>query len=87
MYVDFNLLGREEWGKSRVILMCLQFVQIVFQEWDTFLETLAFACLRHNYTRLGCCNQWVSWHDLPMVKHTLWEGLATSVGTKVSSEA
>lgn len=64
----------------------LQFVQVVVQGWDTFLETLTFACLRDNNTRLGCRVKWVSGKDVPMVEHTLWEGLATSVGTKVSGE-
>lgn len=86
MYVDLNLLGREEWGKSRASPRLLQFVQVVVQGWNTFLETLTFACLRHNDTRLGSRGHWVSREDLPMVKHTLREGLATGVGTKVRSE-
>lgn len=64
----------------------LQFVQVVVQGWDTFLETLAFACVGDNNTRLACSVHWVSREDLPMVEHTLGEGLATSVGTKVSCE-
>lgn len=64
----------------------LQFVQVVIQGWDTFLQTLAFTCLSDNNTRLGCRFHWVSREDLPMVEHTLWEGLATSVGTEVSCE-
>ncbi len=64
----------------------LQFVQVVVQGWDALLETLTFACLCDNSTRLGCRVHWVSREDLPMVEHALWEGLATSVGTKVSCE-
>lgn len=64
----------------------LQFVQVVVQGWDTFLETFTFACLHDNYAGLACRLHWVSWKDLPVVEHTLWEGLATSVGTKVSCE-
>lgn len=73
-------------GKSRACLKCLQFVQVVIQGWDTFLETFTFTRLHHNYTRLGCSFHRVSWEDLPMVKHTLREGLATGVGAKVSGE-
>lgn len=86
MYVDLNLLGREEWGKSRASPRLLQFVQVVVQGRDTFLKTLTFACLHHNVTGLGSRGHGVSWEDLPVVKHTLWEGLATGVGTKVCSE-
>lgn len=64
----------------------LHFVQVVVQSWNAFLQTLAFACFRYNRTRLCCGIHWVSWKDLPMVKHTLREGLATSVWTKVSCE-
>lgn len=64
----------------------LHFVQVVIQGWDAFLETLAFTCFRHNNTRLASGVHGVSGEDLPVVEHTLWEGLATSVGTQVSCE-
>lgn len=86
MCVYLNLLGREEWGRSCASPRHLQFVQVVVQGWDTFLETLTFASLCHNNARLGCSIHWVSWEDLPVVKHTLWEGLATGVGTEISCE-
>lgn len=65
----------------------LQFVQVVVQSWDAFFETFTFACIRDNNTRLGCGLHGVSWEDLPVVEHALWEGLATGVGTQVSCEA
>lgn len=64
----------------------LQFVQVVVQSWDTFLETLALACVSNDDTGFGSSFHWVSREDLPMVEHTLWEGLAASVGAEVSCE-
>ncbi len=81
-----TFVGKEEWDKSQAGSRLLQFVQELFQGWDTLIETLTFACLCDNSTRLGCRVHWVSREDLPMVEHALWEGLATSVGTKVSCE-
>lgn len=65
----------------------LQFVQVVIQSWNSFLETLALACVDHNLSRLAAGLHGISRKDLPVIKHTLWEGLARGVGTKVSSEA
>ena len=35
---------------------------------------------------LGAISKGTAWKDLPVVKHTLWEGLASSVGPQVSCE-
>ena len=65
----------------------LQLVEEVVQGRHTFLQTLALAGLGHNLSGLGCRIEGVTLHYLPVVKHTLWEGLATCVGPQVSSEA
>lgn len=65
----------------------LQFVQVVIQSWNSFLETLTLACISHDLSRLGAGFHGISRKDLPVIKHTLWEGLTRCVGTKVSSEA
>lgn len=64
----------------------LQFVQVVIQSWNSFLETLALACICHNLSRLAAGLHGISRKDLPVIKHTLWKSLTRSVGTKVSGE-
>lgn len=65
----------------------LQFVQVVIQSWNSFLETLALACIGHNLRRLAAGIHGISREYLPVIEHTLGEGLTRGVGTKVSSEA
>ena len=36
---------------------------------------------------LGAIRKGAAWKDLPVVKHALWESLASSVGPQVSCEA
>lgn len=57
----------------------LQFVQVVIQSWNSFLETLALACVSHDLSRLAVGIHGISREDLPVIKHALWEGLARGV--------
>ena len=65
----------------------LQFVQEVVQGRDAFLQAFALACLSHHLAGAASVVKGVPGQDLPVVKHTLWEGLATCVGSQVSGEA
>ena len=65
----------------------LQLVEEVVQGRHTFLQTLALAGLGHNLSGLGCRIEGVTLHYLPVVKHTLWKGLATCFRPQVGSEA
>lgn len=65
----------------------LQLVQEVVQGWDAFLQAFALACLRHYLTGAAGVVKGVTGQDLPVVEHTLGEGLAARVGPQVSSEA
>lgn len=80
-FVDRGMRTKATWNRS-----LLQLVQVVVQGWETLLETLAFACDGHNFTRFARGILGVVTHDLPMVKHTLWECLATSVGSEICRE-
>ena len=64
----------------------LQLVQVVVKGWNALLHTLALACVSDNNSWFGFRRHGVARQDLPVVKHTLWEGLAASVGSQVSSE-
>lgn len=65
----------------------LQFVQEVVQGRDAFLQAFALARLGHHLAGATGAVERVSRQDLPVVKHALWEGLATRVGPQVSGEA
>ena len=64
----------------------LQLVEEVVEGWDALLETLAFSRVRDDAGWLGGWLAWVPGQDLPVVKDTLRECLATGVGSQVSSE-
>jgi len=64
----------------------LQLVEEVVEWWDALLQTLTFPGIVDNSSRLGRRLKRVTRQDLPVVKDTLWECLATSVGAQVSSE-
>lgn len=63
-----------------------QFVQEVVKGWDALLEAFTFAGLRNHLVRSTVFIKRVSWQDLPVVKYTLREGLAASVGPQVRCE-
>ena len=65
----------------------LQLVQEVVQGWDAFLQAFALACLCHYLTGAAGVVKGVTGQDLPVVEHTLGEGLAARVGPQVSGEA
>ena len=65
----------------------LHFVQIVVELWGAWLQPLALLAFFDDLERLGALAQWISWENLPVVKHALGEGLATGVGSQVSGEA
>lgn len=60
---------------------CLQFIEILVQAWETVLKTLAFTDILHNGVWFGGWISWISWEDLPMVEHALWESLSSGVGS------
>ena len=65
----------------------LQLVQEAVQGWDAFFQAFALACLCHHLTEAAGIVKGVTGQDLPVVEHTLGEGLAARVGPRVSSEA
>ena len=65
----------------------LQLVQEVVQGWDAFFQAFALARLHHHLTGAAGIIKGVTGQDLPVVEHTLGEGLAARVGPRVSSEA
>lgn len=60
---------------------CLQFIEILVQAWETFLKTLAFTDVCNDGVWFGGWISWISWEDLPMVEHALWESLSSGVGS------
>lgn len=48
-----SLCGKVRGGMETNAPVPLQFVQVVIQSWNSFLETLALACISHNLSRLG----------------------------------
>lgn len=81
-----HLSSKERWRRlgsgSR-----LQFVHVVVQRWDSLFQALAFTGLSDDHARLAIGYHGVTRQNLPMVEHTLREGLSASVGSQVSSEA
>ncbi len=65
----------------------LQFIQIVVQWWNSFFKPLTFPDFLDHKCGSAALLEGISWQDLPMVKHTLREGLASGVGTQISSES
>lgn len=65
----------------------LHLVEVLVERGNFFTESLAFPDASHNYAGLGSGVKGIIGHHLPMVKHTLWEGLTTGVGAKISSES
>lgn len=61
---------------------CLQFVQEVVQRWDTLLQPFVLAGLSYHMAGAAAIVKGVPRQDLPVFKHALGEGLATSVGSK-----
>ena len=76
---------RKERGAGQVVL--LQLVQVVVKSWDALFQALAFAGVSNHLRGFGGRVRGVALKDLPVVKHTLGEGLAPGVGAKVSGEA
>ena len=50
------------------------------------LQPLPGFAVLHDLVYLASLLHWVTGHNLPVVEHTLWESLATSVGPQVGSE-
>lgn len=65
----------------------LQFVKIISKVWVTRFQSLPCLGGLDNLVRLGALLEWISGENLPVVKHTLREGLASGVGSQVSGEA
>lgn len=56
---------------------CLQFVQEVVQRWDALLQAFALAGLSDYLAGAAAVVKGVPRQDLPVVEHTLGEGLDT----------
>ena len=65
---------------------CLQFVQIVVEGRNALLQTFAFPNVSDNLEGFAGGVAGVSLENLPVVKHTLREGLASSIAAEVSGE-
>lgn len=57
----------------------LQLVEVVVQLRDALLQALALSRLSYNLVGLGSFVHGVTGHNLPVIKHTLGEGLASCV--------
>lgn len=68
------------------LLNYLEFVEVLFDIWETLLETLSLSDLVEHLSGLGLRVSWIAAQHLPMVEDALWESLTTSVRTQVSSE-
>merc|ERR1719411_950364 len=64
----------------------LHFVQVIVQRWGSRFQPLPLLALLNDLVGLGAISKGTARKDLPVVKHTLWEGLASSVGPQVSCE-
>mmetsp|Transcript_25046 Transcript_25046/g.53989 ORF Transcript_25046/g.53989 Transcript_25046/m.53989 type:complete len:483 (+) Transcript_25046:135-1583(+) len=64
----------------------LELVKVLGNFWNSFLESLALTDSRDTLSNLSSTVN-SSIHGFPMVKRALREGLSTSIGTKISSEA
>ncbi|GFE55699.1 elongation factor 2, putative [Babesia ovis] len=53
---------------------------------DVSLQTLPLPNAKDDFVQLGTLLKGVTAHQLPVVKHTLWEGLTRGAGTKGGSE-
>jgi hypothetical protein len=69
------------------LLNYLEFVEVLFDIWETLLETLSLSDLVEHLSGLGLSVSWIAAQHLPMVEDALWESLTASVRTQVSSEA
>lgn len=67
-------------------VQCLQFVQVVVKGRDALFQTFAFPNFSNNLEGSGGGVAGVSLENLPVVKYTLREGLASSVAAQVSGE-
>ena len=65
----------------------LQFVKIVVDVRVAWLQSLALLALLNDCVDLGSIIEGIAGHDLPVIEHALWEGLASGVGSQVSGEA
>ena len=57
------------------------------QRWDALLQTFALTGLSCHLAGAATVVKEVPRQDLPVVKHALGEGLATSIGLKIDGEA
>jgi len=57
----------------------LQLVVVLSVQWHIRLDTLLETDTLHNTTSLGCLVGRVTWQDLIMIKHRLWESLTGSI--------
>ena len=64
-----------------------ELVKELVQSWNRLRQPLALPCSGHNLSRLASWVQGVTRKYLPVIEHTLREGLSTSVATEISSEA
>lgn len=65
----------------------LQYVEESVQRREVLAEPLSLPCNCYNNAWFGSRVKWISRQLLPVIKHTLWEGLSSSVGTKVTCES
>lgn len=54
---------------------------------QTLLQALPLAGVLDDSVRPASNLSRVAGHDLPVIKHTLWESLSTSIAAKISGEA
>lgn len=73
--------------RETLLLNYLEFVEVLVDIWETFLETLSLSDFVQHLLGLGLRVSWVAVQHLPVIEHALREGLATSVRAQVSSEA
>jgi len=75
-----------KYASRYVATASLQLVEEVVEWWDALLETFAFSRIVDDSGWFGRWLKRVSGQDLPVVKDTLRECLATGIGAQISSE-
>lgn len=63
-----------------------QLIEVIFELWNVFLETLSLSDTLDEGFGLGTCGKWQVLEKLPVMEHTLWEGLSLSGTSEGSGE-
>ena len=87
-YVQVNKNKFNFFVRLRALLL-LHLVQVVSKVGHGLLQPLTLLGVNDDLVRLGVGSgvQRITGHDLPVVKHALWEGLSTGLWPQIGSES